>query len=334
MAAVASAAVADAIGANATKSGTSRVARQITAGPPHFRDSSHSPRADCAAGLLSFARLLWFSAVRILLLIPLALALLSGAAIADDVPSQTLRNVAGIVAHRDGRQVLVGTAFFVAVPSTAVPGRSFVYLVTAHHNLLDASRRPGGPLWLTIEDAKTGAMREVPLPPENKWVLDPRHESADVAAAAFVPDNANIAPIPVGSLLGAEGDSAAHPETGAQVYYLTAATVGMSKPRFEALARFGHVSVPIPADTEVAGAGPQQLCFLDGGGTPGFSSGAPVFVNAGLRFLLWGILEAGISAAADPVFAGLAGVLPASYVAETVQAMAEIQDKALRKAGK
>jgi hypothetical protein len=272
--------------------------------------------------------------VRRLLLITIALALMCGAARADDVPSQTLRNVAGIVAHRDGRQVLVGTAFFVAVPSTAIPGRSFVYLVTAHHNLLDAARKPVGPFWLTVEDSKSGAMREVPLPPENRWVLDPVHESADVAAAAFVPDNANLAPIPVGSLLGAEGDTAAHPETGAQVYYLTAATVGVSKPRFEALARFGHVSVPIPAETEVPGAGRQPLCFLDGGGTPGFSSGAPVFVNAGLRFLLWGILEAGSSASADPVFAGLAGVLPASYVAETVKAMAEVQEKAVRKTGK
>ena len=272
--------------------------------------------------------------MRNLLLIPLALAMVAGGARADDVPSQTLRNVAGIVAHRNGRQELVGTAFFVAVPSNEVPGRSFVYLVTAHHNLLDASRKPAGPLWLTVEDARSGAMREVALPPENRWVLDPHHETADVAAAAFVPDNANLAPIPVGSLLGAEGDTAAHPETGAQVYYLTAATVGVSKPRFEALARFGHVSVPIPAETEVIGAGHQQLCFLDGGGTPGFSSGAPVFVNAGLRFLLWGILEASSSASADPVFAGLAGVLPASYVAETVQAMAEVQEKALRKAGK
>ena len=50
------------------------------------------------------------------------------------VPSGTLRNVAGIVTHNGGRVVQVGTAFFVAVPSKAFPGRSFVYLVTAHQS--------------------------------------------------------------------------------------------------------------------------------------------------------------------------------------------------------
>src|SRR5512135_2326413 len=84
----------------------------------------------------------------------------AGASAADTVATQTQRNVAGIVTHRDGRVVQVGTAFFVAVPSETFPGRSFVYLVTAHHNLLDGSGSPREGLMLTLEDAKTGAMRE------------------------------------------------------------------------------------------------------------------------------------------------------------------------------
>ena len=247
----------------------------------------------------------------------------------DTVPSGTLRNVAGIVTHTGGRVVQVGTAFFVAVPSSVFPGRSFVYLVTAHHNLLDDSGNPRGGLLLTLEDSKTGAMREEPLPPEKSWVLDPNEEKADVAAVPFSPKDASIAPIALGSLLGTD-DPLARPETGAQVYYLTAATVGVNQHRFEALARFGHVSVPAPADTEVIGAGLQELSYLDGGGAPGFSSGAPVFVSAGLRFALWGILEANTSLNTDPVFSGLAGVLPAKFVAETVKAMGAVQDKTLR----
>ncbi len=261
------------------------------------------------------------------------LAIAPGASFADTpantVPSGTMRNVAGIVTHRDGRVVQVGTAFFVAVPSAVFPGRSFIYLVTAHHNLLDDTGNPRGGLLLTLEDAKTGAMREEPLPLENRWVLDPNEEKADVAAVPFAPQNASIAPISLGSLLGSD-DPLARPETGAQVYYLTAATVGVNQHRFEALARFGHVSVPAPADTEVIGAGLQQLSYLDGGGAPGFSSGAPVFVSAGLRFALWGILEANTSLNTDPVFSGLAGVLPARYVADTVKAMGAVQDKAMR----
>ena len=251
---------------------------------------------------------------------------------ADDngtVPSGTLRNVAGIVTHSGARSVQVGTAFFVAVPSSVFPGRSFVYLVTAHHNLLDDYGKPRGGLLLTLEDSKTGAMREEPLPPEGRWVLDPNEEKADVAAIPLTPQGASIAPIALGSLLGND-DPYARPETGAQVYYLTAATVGISHRRFEALARFGHVSVPMPADTEVIGAGLQQLSYLDGGGAPGFSSGAPVFVSAGLRFALWGILEANTSLNTDPVFSGLAGVLPAKFVAETVKKMGEVQDRTLQ----
>jgi hypothetical protein len=252
---------------------------------------------------------------------------------ADDasgsVPSGTLRNVAGIVSHTGGRVVQVGTAFFVAVPSAAFPGRSFVYLVTAHHNLIGDDGHPRIGLMLTLEDSKTGAMREEPLPLESRWVLDPQQEKADVAAVPFTPQNANIAPIALSSLLGSD-DPYARPETGAQIYYLTAATVGVIQRRFEALARFGHVSVPQPADTEVIGAGLQELSYLDGGGAPGFSSGAPVFVSLGLRFALWGILEANTSLNTDPVFSGLAGVLPAKYIAETCRAMGAIQDKALQ----
>jgi hypothetical protein len=247
---------------------------------------------------------------------------------AAEIGTQTLRNVAGIVAHEGVRTVEVGTAFFVAVPSMSAPGRSFVYLVTVHHNLLDEDGRPRSGLSLSVEDKRTGAMRQEALPPEGKWVLDPSNPRADIAAVPFSPENASIAPIALSSVLGAD-DPYSRPETGAQLYYLTAATVGVTNKRFEALARFGHVSVPMPAETEVIGAGVQQLAFLDGGTAPGFSSGAPVFVSAGLRFALWGMIEANSAASSDPLFSGLAGVLPARFIVETVRAMASIQDKSL-----
>jgi hypothetical protein len=269
-------------------------------------------------------------------IVAVAIAMLLVTASAFAIPeqgssSQPLRNVAGIVAHRGGRQVPIGTAFFVAVPSHVFEGRSFVYLVTAHHNLLDSGGKAAQGLGLTFEDAQTGVTREEGLPPESKWVLDPSGESVDVAAVPFNPVGANIAPIPLGSIVATETEMAALAETGAQTYYLTAASVGLNKPRFEALARFGRVSVARPLEAEVPGAGVQELCFMDGGGTPGFSSGAPVFVQAGLRFVLWGILESTNSASASPTFQGLAGLVPASSVAETVQAMAAAQERNLHK---
>ncbi len=261
----------------------------------------------------------------------LSLAAASRATADDSVPSQTLRNVAGIVAHRNGHSVPIGTAFFVSVPSRVFEGRSFVYVVTAHHNLLDTTGQPAGGLFLTLEDSGSGAMREEALPPESRWVLDPVTQNSDVAATPLNPAGARIAPISLDSIMVSSAEMNALADTGAQAYYLTAASVGIAHPRFEALARFGRVSVSRPADAEVPGAGTQQLCFMDGGITPGFSSGAPVFVQAGLRFVLWGILESSNSASDSPVFEGLSGVLPASYVAETVMAMAEAQEKGLQK---
>jgi hypothetical protein len=256
---------------------------------------------------------------------------LRAVALAEQGTTQPLRNVAGIVAQRGGKQVPIGTAFFVAVPSHVFEGRSFVYLITAHHNLLDSDGKAAEGLSLTFEDAKTGVTREEGLPPESKWVLNPANEAVDVAAVPFNPAGANIAPIPLGSIMATDAEMAALAETGAQTYYLTAASVGLKEPRFEALARFGRVSVSRPLDAEVPGAGVQQLCFMDGGGTPGFSSGAPVFVQAGLRFVLWGILESTNSASSSPTFQGLAGLVPASSVAQTVQAMAAAQERNLKK---
>jgi hypothetical protein len=317
---------------------------------PHHFPESGARGSRCAACLLELPGLLSFIAVQKFKLVPSVerlprIGAILGAAVLcasivtapcatlaqEAVPSQTLRNVAGIVAHRDGRSVPIGTAFFVAVPSRTFEGRSFIYLVTAHHNLLDAARKPATGLSLTVEDKQTGAMREEALPPESRWVLDPTAESADVAAVPFNPASASIAPIPLSSLLGAQAGSRTIAETGAQAYYLMAASVGAARPRFEALARFGRVSLALSADTDVPGAGPQQLCFLDGGSTPGFSSGAPVFVQDGLSFALWGILEANTGESSNPMFAGLAGVLPANYVAATVRAMAAAQEKGLRK---
>src|ERR1700674_1553420 len=108
--------------------------------------------------------------------IALAAAFSPRAFAADTIPTATQRNVAGIVTHSGGRVVQVGTAFFVAVPSQAFPGRSFVYLVSARHNLLDDQGNGRSGLFLTLEDAKTAAMREEPLPVESKWVFDPHNE--------------------------------------------------------------------------------------------------------------------------------------------------------------
>ncbi|MFZ0889946.1 MAG: hypothetical protein WA005_15980 [Candidatus Binataceae bacterium] len=252
---------------------------------------------------------------------------------AQNFPQHTLHSVAAIIAEKAAQKSTVGNAFFVEVPSKAFPGRSFVYLVTARHNLFDLQGRRYTKLWVALEDSATGANREDPLPDESHWILDPNRESADLAAIPLNPRNANIAPVPISATFAelSEARVGALPATvdvGADSYYLTAAELGDRKTRLVALAHFGRVSVAEAALATIPGAGSQALYFVDTAGSAE-ASGAPVFVRAEDRYLLWGMMEAEPEASGndDSALDGLSGVLPASYIAETVEAMAAVQER-------
>lgn len=86
-----------------------------------------------------------------------------------------IESVAFVVAHRrvDGVEVVkpIGTAFFVSVPSTAVPDGVFVYVVTAAHVVENEA-------WTGIRfNTLSGAVIDEPVP---RWYF---HPSQDVAAA-------------------------------------------------------------------------------------------------------------------------------------------------------
>lgn len=260
-----------------------------------------------------------------------ALVLLAQRAGAQNIPQHTLHSVAAIIAQKDSQKSTVGNAFFVEVPSKAFPGKSFVYLVTARHNLFDLQGHRYTKLWVALEDSATGANREDPLPDESHWVLDPYRQSADLAAIPLNPPKANIAPVPLSATFAELSDPrvGALPATvsvGADSYYLTAAELGERKARLVTLAHFGRVSVSEAAQAAVPGAGSQALYFVDTAGSAQ-ASGAPVFVRAEDRYLLWGMMEAEASGDDDSALDGLCGVLPASYIAETVEAMAAVQER-------
>jgi hypothetical protein len=250
---------------------------------------------------------------------------------AQEVPAHTMRSVAAVVGLHGKQRVTLGSAFFVEVPSKVFAGSSFVYLITAHHVLLDSNGRPVTRLWAVIEDSRSGASREESLPDESRWLLDPKHESTDIAALPFNPPDANIAPIPLSSLFA----EAVQPrvgllpesvDVGASCYFLTAAALGENKPRFVPLARFCRVSVAEAAQALVPGAGSQPLYLVDAS-APAKFSGAPVFAHAGERLVLFGMMEPEIETGADSPFSDLAGVVPAGYIAETVEAMAAAQER-------
>jgi hypothetical protein len=80
----------------------------------------------------------------------------------------------------------------------------------------------------------------------------------------------------------------------------------------------------------VPGAGKTYLCFIDG--TSGSElSGAPVFLRTPEQFVFWGMMEAKAADSSNNPLGGLVGVVPASYIAETVLAMAQRQESIRRK---
>lgn len=252
------------------------------------------------------------------------------AAHAQNVSSQTLRSVAAIVTGEGGRRTAVGAAFFVDVPSKLYTGSTFVYLLTARHNLLDAKGGRLSRLWLRLEGTHSATVQDQPLPAEDQWILDPQDEDVDLAALPYPPGKGNFSTIPLSWFLGSESATTIPLEAqiGAEAYYLTMTGSGAVSPRFVAVTRFARVSVAEPTRTEVRGAGVQELCFLDGAGAADFS-GAPVFLRTASKFVFWGMLEAGAQPSAGAL-SGLVGVLPASYIARTVQAMADAQERGHR----
>ncbi len=247
---------------------------------------------------------------------------------AQNVAPGTLHSVASIVTvdPDSSKRVTLGSAFFVEVPSKAYSGSSFVYLITARHNLFDSDGNPIAKPRISLEDSRTGMLREDPLPPADRWFSDSKDDSADLAVLPFAPAHANFTTIPLGRFLnfGADTTIPVDSQLGAEAYYLSVISGAELESRPVVVTRFGRVSVAQPAASEVPGAGKQNLCFLEGASAPQ-SSGAPVFLRNADNAVLWGMVEA--SSDAPNQFSGLIGVLPAASIAETVQAMAAAQEQ-------
>ena len=143
----------------------------------------------------------------------------------------------------------------------------------------------------------------------------------------FSPAHATFTTIPLARFINSNADTSISLESqlGAEAYYLSVVSGADLESRPVVATRFGKVSVAQPASTEIAGIGRQSLLFLEGTNAP-HASGAPVFLRSGENAVLWGIVDASVSDASSP-FVGLIGVLPASAIAETVQAMAAVQEQ-------
>ncbi len=242
---------------------------------------------------------------------------------AQNVTPESLGSAGLIVAGSGEDRRQAGIGFFVEVPSQSFKGKSFIYLVTARHVLLDSAGRPLPRISFVIAHGKAGAPVTSPLPSADQWFLDPHDRFADVAALPFSPPGVDFTTVPIRSVLEGAGSE----NLGADAYYVSLLSDESESAPIMTV-HFGRVSVADLVAGSVPGVGPQQLCFLEGLSAPQLS-GSPVFIRGADRIWLWGLLEArsAMAAAENGGTAGMIGVLPAEKIAETVKAMAAAQDR-------
>ncbi len=244
---------------------------------------------------------------------------------AQNVPPESLGSSGLITAGGGDDRRGVGIGFFVEVPSRTFKGKSFIYLVTARHVLLDSAGRPLDRISLEIGHGKGGAPVTTVLPAADQWFLDPHDRFADVAALPFSPQGVDFKTIPIRSVLEGSGSE----NLGADAYY-----VSLLRDEAESApimtVHFGRVAVADPVSGMVPGVGTQRLCFLEGLSEPRLS-GSPVYIRGAGQIWLWGLVEAKSSLApaqhGDNGAAGMIGVVPSEKIAETVKAMAAAQDR-------
>ncbi len=81
-----------------------------------------------------------------------------------------------------------GTAFFVSIPFTTNPSQSYIYLVTAAHNIKES--RPYGDLYLRINTKDNKS--EYYHIDEDDWIMPPEGNSADVAIKLVGPPSSTF----------------------------------------------------------------------------------------------------------------------------------------------
>jgi hypothetical protein len=244
---------------------------------------------------------------------------------AQNVTPESLGSSGLIISGAGEERRAVGIGFFVEVPSRTFKGKSFIYLITARHVLLDSSGRPLQRITFVIGHGKGGAPVTTALPAADQWFLDPHDRFADIAALPFSPQGVAFTTVPIASVLEGSGSE----NLGADAYY-----VALLRDQAESApimtVHFGRVSVADPVSGSVPGVGSQRLCFLEGLSAPQLS-GSPVYIRGADRIWLWGLVEASSSLTpaghSENPAAGMIGVVPSEKIAETVKAMAAAQDR-------
>ncbi len=248
---------------------------------------------------------------------------LQWAAYAQNVTPESLGSSGLITAGRGDDRRPVGIGFFVEVPSQSFKGKSFIYLITARHVLLDGSGRPLAEISFVSGHGKGGAPVVSALPPASQWFFDPHDRYADLAALPFSPRGVEFTTVPIRSVLEGSGSE----NLGADAYYVALLSDEAESAPVMTV-HFGRVSVAQAVAGNVVGAGSQRLCFLEGLSAPQLS-GSPVYIRGADRVWLWGLIEAKSSLAGQEGggAGAMIGVLPAEKIAETVKAMAAAQDR-------
>lgn len=176
---------------------------------------------------------------------------------------------------KDGQQILSfkGTAFFIAIPSESIQGRSYIYLVTAGHV---AMKLEGSP-FLVRANTKDGGSTLI-RGDAVRWWYHPSDKSVDVAVIPWAPpEQVEYKQIPVALFLSDEIIRSKSIGTGDEVFITGLFVQHTGSRRNVPIVRMGNIAM-MPSEPLATALGDMEGYLIEARSIGGLS-GSPAFVR-------------------------------------------------------
>ena len=233
-------------------------------------------------------------------------------ALASQFPPEIKSVVAFVfVARSAGDLVPWGTAFFVGVPDSHHPERSFVYLVTAKHVVMAADQQSFLPeIYLRLNTLAGGAQTlKTPIVTEGKakTVFFHPDPTVDLAVIPWLPDQKtfDFKFLPAEMITTEKDFRELKIVEGSEVFFTGLFSPYVGTKRNYPVVRFGRVA--LITEEKIRFSDREAQLYLIESGSYGGNSGAPVF------FFLGADREPGVLIVGSPVIK-LAGVMSGTFL--------------------
>lgn len=170
-----------------------------------------------------------------------------------------------------------GNGFFVSMSLANDPNRMFVYLITAKHVIVEATRACiDGKIWLRI-NTKNGF--EYVASEETSWQTHPEDYSIDAAVLSWAPDSAyfDYLTIPISLIINEEVISKEGIGLGDEVFLIGLFVNHHGRKKNIPIARFGNIAAMPEEPIATRWFGDMEAYLIEARSIGGLS-GSPVFV--------------------------------------------------------